>query len=193
MDGEVGAKGDRESRVLASRQRDSWTRLYHQYRAELRKYFQRHVQCPSEVDDLVQDVFTAAMAQGSPPQHPRAFLGMIAGNRLFTTWRRRRLSAAQRSIISAHSDLEAADDEDRSERGVGSLEQAWARERTEIILRLVTELPPASKEALCLRVFNGLSVEAAARRARCSGEAIQKRLQRAKRSLARAVRNQDLL
>jgi RNA polymerase sigma factor (sigma-70 family) len=95
-------------------------------------------------------------------------------------------------IVSAHVDVRIVNETTQDRCASEPPEQVLMNERTEIIAALIDRLPPASKEALCLRILDDLSMEAAALEARCSKQTLRKRLQRARQSLLRSLRRLGL-
>ena len=48
--------------------------LYQDHYEQVRRYFARHVECPQDVDDLVQTVFLNLMANTGAMRNPRRYV-----------------------------------------------------------------------------------------------------------------------
>jgi RNA polymerase sigma factor (sigma-70 family) len=157
--------------------------LYKDHYEQVRRYFAGHVECPQDVEDLVQTVFLNLMANSGDLTNPRRYVQAVARHQLYAYWRHKRAGLDIERILSVRSDNcgadATADDPDSN-----PLEELSHKEMQQLVGSLISHLSPALAEALRLRFLNDLRPEEAARRAGCSREALKKRLKRAKCCLA---------
>lgn len=121
------------------------------FEAELRMKLRRLCCNPSEVDDLVQDVYYRILKTGSIEhvREPKAFLMQTAKNILVDRYRRDAVVS-----IDAVANLEALDIPDNSP----STERvALARAELKWVLGLVGNLPERCKQVFSARKIYGLS------------------------------------
>ncbi len=57
--------------------------LYQDHYEQVRRYFARHVECPQDVDDLVQTVFLNLMANTGAVRNPRRYVQAVAKHQLY--------------------------------------------------------------------------------------------------------------
>ncbi len=166
---------------LTATQQD-WMRVYGQCYDELRGYFARHVRCPHDVDDLVQEVFLNLLAQECNPRDARAYVYTVARHRLCRYGRRARRSKRRDRTAAARGERYVVGVR-RCDWELDPPEQLSRRETLALVGSLLDCLSPALREALRLRFFEGLPFRAAAVQAGCGRDTLKKRLTRATRAL----------
>ncbi len=166
---------------LTPRQK-SWTVLYENYYAKVRRYFAKYVSCLQDVDDLAQEVFFRVILNEGRMQNPHAYVWAIARHQLHAYLQDKRASRCMdhktrmwwRSI-AVHI-ISGACERD-------PLEQVSANEIKATLGLAMRHLSPLLREALTLRFIRGLDVHEAAAQAGCTVPTLKKRLHRAMRSL----------
>ncbi len=147
-------------------------------RGALNRFFQRNVQDPAEVDDLVQEVFLRIVKRGGAGQleHLDGYIFQTASSVLMDRSRRRKVRASDRHIPL---DLDRPDaTEPGAERvliGRQSLRAAGA---------ILLELPERTRRVFILRRLEGLAYQEIAQRLGLSVSAVEKHMFRAVRHLA---------
>lgn len=151
-------------------------RAWQRHRAELRAFLADRSGSPASADDLLQEVFLKAIAQGQAfcrIDNPRAWLFRVARNLLID---RQRL---------AHDALPLPD-----ELGAPPPADVDAVDLLSHCLpRVLAELPAADREAITLCDIEGLSQQDYARRLQLSLPAAKSRVQRARRRLREQLAN----
>jgi RNA polymerase sigma-70 factor (ECF subfamily) len=141
-----------------------WEQLIHLYTPLLRTWVGRHVRQPSDVDDVVQQVFTVVVAKLPEFAHsgrPGAFrhwLRRITVNHLRAFWRSRRPRAGQAAAEALLDQLEDP---------ASGPSREWDREHDEHLARKLLdyvepEFRPATWRAFHGLVLDGLPTEAVA-------------------------------
>jgi RNA polymerase sigma factor (sigma-70 family) len=154
--------------------------LYKDYYEQVRRYFARHVDCPQDVDDLVQTVFLNLMANTGAVRNPRRYVQAAARHQLYAYWRQKRARLDIEQTVSAGEGGYAAD----GEQDWDPLELLSGKEMRQVVDSMMARLSPTLAEALRLRFVHGLPPDEAAAQAGCSREALKKRVKRARHSLA---------
>lgn len=159
-----------EAGVLSSLTYACHNRAWRQHKAELRGFLQHRAINPAEADDLLQEVFLKAVAQGNDfceLDNPRAWLFHVARNLLAD-----RLRLA-RELVPLPDDL-AADAEPAFEP-VDLLSNC--------LPRVLSELSAEDHEAILLCDIEGMTQNDYARRLGLSLPAAKSRVQRARARL----------
>lgn len=194
--------GDEPHAPQGTSQSVYWANLYEQCHRQVRAYFARHVRCPHDVEDLVQDVFANLIARGGRLQEPTVYVRAVARHQLRAYWRRkgRRNLVVERVEWLCRDSLLA--EGTYCDWASNPLTQLGNKEVRETVTLMVNSLSPASAEILRLRYIKEMDPEEAASQTGCSRETVKKRLTRAKQSLARlcagrpggrTIRSQSLL
>jgi RNA polymerase sigma factor (sigma-70 family) len=147
--------------------------LYASYRAELCNYLRRKFGAGrTEAEDVVHQAFTSLAAMHEPALHnPRAYLYRTSHHILIDE--RRRLSSWRRGVAPALAGSAIAADELTPER------VSIAKERVEILDRVLSRLPHARRRSLLLNRLDGLSCAEIARRDGYSESAVKKHITQA--------------
>lgn len=139
------------------------------HEAELRGYLRRRLPAPSEADDLLQDVFAKALAQGRKfcsVENARAWLFQVTRNTLADHLR------------VDHEKVELPEDLSHDIE-----EPAPVETLAECLPRALAELAPQDREAITLCDLNGMSQEAYARLKGLTLPGAKSRVQRARKRL----------
>ncbi len=153
--------------------------LFELYRQRIRDYCYGQLRDRQEAEDAVQATFLYALAllrRGTKPKRPLPWLYTIAHN----VCRTRRRALKRRQQIESSVDLETLHDT------VGRNDPP--REDLAELASSLTTLPPAQREALLLREWQGLSYAEIAVQLGLTESAVEAVLFRARRSLARTLR-----
>lgn len=173
--------------VSAAPPSTDWAQLYEECHEQVRRYFARHVKCPHDVDDLVQEVFAGLLTRGGRLRDPQVYVQAVARYQLCSYWRRKDKSAVSAEIVCLQGDSHPASASycDYESDPVRQLAQREAR-RT--VTLMMSHLSPALEEVLRLRFIDELLPAEAAVQTGRSTETLKKRLTRAKQSLAELCR-----
>lgn len=148
----------------------SWT----DYETELRGYLLRQLGDASLVDDLLQEVFTRAVAHGSgfcQLQNPRAWLFTVARNQLADVFRRHQGFVELEDISEPEETLDA----------VAGLSAC--------LPRALQDLPEADREVITCCDLEGMSQVDYARAKNLSLPGAKSRIQRARKRLKQRLYN----
>jgi RNA polymerase sigma factor (sigma-70 family) len=175
-----------------------WMHLYENHYLNLRRYFARHVRCPQDVEDLVQNVFIDLLGHYNHLLYPQAYVQIVARHQLFAYWRQKRRWSLIGKVLPRQND-DATTCDGYSDPESDPLAKLLSKETSGIVQSMIDGLTPALAEAIRLRFLHGLKPKEAAAHVGCSAEALKKRLRRARRSLAQldprsqkeAVRHDD--
>jgi RNA polymerase sigma-70 factor (ECF subfamily) len=154
------------------------------HKEDLYRFVRRRVADPEEAYDIVQKAFVSAWCaiERFDPQRPfEAWLKAIALNKCRDHARR----AFVRKAILGANPVNAADsvrEEDASPEDV-----LIAREELAALSRAIEALPQRLRDALMLTAVDGLSQAAAAAALGCSIKAIEYRVSRARKLVAREI------
>lgn len=162
--------------------------LFHDYLGAVHHYVSQRVDNPADAEDVTAEVFVAAAAQVSGYRAEGghfAWLTGIARRKMVDRDRRR-----QRRPELLAADLTAAERE-----GIGLLlatdigdlpEEAVQHEEARLMMRkLITQLPPAQREALLLQVVDDLPIKQIAKLIGRTPAAVNSLLERARAALLR--------
>lgn len=144
--------------------------LYDRYASNVRGMAHRLLGADTELDDIVQDVFVAAITSVHRLRDPSMLkswlLGITVGKvkgRLRARWRRRWLSFLPHDELPDHP----------------AVESETAADVTREIKSLLDQLPPEERLALLLHRLEGLSLEEAAQATGLTVSTFKRRLTRA--------------
>ncbi|MBL8388663.1 MAG: sigma-70 family RNA polymerase sigma factor [Hydrogenophaga sp.] len=146
-----------------------WTR----HETELRRWLMPRVPVPSEVDDILQDVFIKVLRQGkalSAVDQPRAWLFEVTRNTLTDRLR------ARRDGWPLPDGLDELPDAVESEHPLDGLAQAC-------LPRVLSELDPQDRDVIELCDLQGMTQAEFARQRQLSLPAVKSRLQRARKRM----------
>jgi RNA polymerase sigma-70 factor (ECF subfamily) len=161
---------------------EDFARLYRRHAQSLLVFFQRRVHDPELATDLMADTFTTALDRraqfrGQSPQELSGWLWSIAQSTLRE--HERRGEAARRGAKRLGRDRRAL-----SDREIERIEElAGLAELREAAARRLAELPAEQREAVRLRVLDGLPYEQVAARLQVSVQVARTRVSRALRQL----------
>jgi len=148
---------------------DAW----HQHEAELRGYLTRQLRDAKLAEDILQDTFVKAIAQGKgfcSLDNPRAWLFRVARNQLVDHVRRRRDHTPVDEHIAAH------------EPEIPVLETLSA-----CLPRAIKDLDAEDQEAITLCDLDGLTQAEYAKRKQLTLPGAKSRVQRARKRLKKAL------
>jgi RNA polymerase sigma factor (sigma-70 family) len=147
----------------------------------LERYLSRVWRNPSEVPDLVQEVYVRVYerARDQLPQQPKAFLFATARNLMTDHLRRSRVVSI--NTVEAVDTLEAAVDEISPERRLS------ARQELGRVARAFDSLSDKCRDVIWFRRVEGLSQRETAERMGLKEDAIESSLSRGIHALARAL------
>jgi RNA polymerase sigma-70 factor, ECF subfamily len=151
----------------------------------LRRLIQRYVRDAATVDDVFQDVSMKVVRRIDSVRDlaaVRGWLFQLARNASLDYLRREdRRRGVSNDVLNdhvAHGDL-----------GRNPTEQFLSRERLTAVRRALDALPESQREALCLRIDDGLDHEAIAERLNISRQAVEVRLCRGRAALKAQLEN----
>jgi RNA polymerase sigma-70 factor (ECF subfamily) len=187
LPGDASLAREADTRLVAALREQDLTaagQLYDRYAASVRGMTHRLLGADTELDDIVQDVFVAAITSirrlRDPSMLKSWLLGIAVGkvrDSLRARWRRRWLSFLPHDELPDHA---AAETETQSD---------VARE----IKALLDHLPPEERLALLLHRLEGLSLEEAAAASNMTVSTFKRRLTRAEsKFVQRAARRPAL-
>ncbi|WP_054774111.1 RNA polymerase sigma factor [Methylogaea oryzae] len=140
---------------------------------EVRRVLMRRLGCRETAADVLQESFHRLAASGlwREAVNPRALLYRIAGN-LATDYERRR------KVESRYIDPEPADD-DTAAFGVTPEQIVESRERLDLLLAAIQQLPPQCQRVFLLRKFEDIGQQEIADRLGISRNMVEKHLRHA--------------
>lgn len=140
---------------------------------EVRKVLMRRLGCRDTAADVLQESFHRLAASGlwRRAANPRALLYRIAGN-LATDYERRR------KVENRYIDAEPAED-DAAACELTPEQIVESRERLDLLLKAVQQLPPQCRRVFLLRKFDELSQQEIADRLGISRNMVEKHLRHA--------------
>ena len=144
--------------------------FYAEYYPQIRRYIASCIYSLEDADDLTQDVFLE-FCRSSRCQNAEAYLFGIARKTILAYHRKRKKSA---KIIP----LDSIDDFGKSpsiKQNQDPTKQISQNEFEKLFEDVVEQLPPKAREAVKLRLVEGLDPEAAAKRAGCSIDTFYRR------------------
>ena len=151
-----------------------WAQIARRYRAPLTGFFATRVRNPSDVDDLVQDVFVQLIrrAEGGPIEHVEQYLFQVAANVLRDQGRRRQVRHADEHD-AYDEDLHALATEISPERVLLG-EESLAR-----VTEALSTLPERTRDVFLLRALERCKFGDIARMLGVSKSTVEKEMARA--------------
>jgi RNA polymerase sigma-70 factor, ECF subfamily len=161
-----------------AKRRETVRGLYARYLPGVKRYIRERIGRRREAEDLAQKALL--MTSKRQPENPEAYVFAVANN-LVVRYRRDQLGRrrAAATLAAAGLDLNLGDEAGRP---------VSAKQLRRLLARLDVRLSDKLREAIELRLIEGLSCEEAARRLGCSKWAFYKRLERAKQILKEALK-----
>ncbi len=173
---------DRHSAIgFADEDKAALERLNRDFRGSLLRYFGRRMREPSEIEDMVQEVFVRLIKRGGTSALERenlnAYVFETASNTLKDRLRKR---------VTHHADAHEPFDHTRHSDADFSPEHVLlGRERLARATAVLLELPERTRVIFVLRRLEGLKYQDIAARLGISVSAVEKHMQRAIAHLAR--------
>lgn len=167
----------------------AFTQLAARHKAWLFRFIRRYLGNDEDALDLLQETLVATwlgLHQYDSDRPLQAWLRQIALNKC-RDWSRRSLVRGIVRYVSGDLDLFAADL--RRSNPEAMLDEAQSLKQLD---RAISELPPRLREPLILTVFEGLSNRETAIQLKASEKAVETRLHRARRRLAKGFEKSDL-
>jgi RNA polymerase sigma-70 factor, ECF subfamily len=148
---------DSEAMRLRSGDLDALAVLMNRYQHRLYRYLLRIVSQQSTAEDLFQQTWLRVMERIQKYDPQRSFEGWlfsVAHNLAIDFLRRRQPQILDEPAFPGESLIELAKSED-----TGALNHLLSRERTELILKAIEDLPPAFREIITLRFEEEMKLE----------------------------------
>ena len=167
----------------------AFTQLAARHKTWLFRFIRRYVGNDDDALDLLQDTLVAtwlALPQYDCARPLQAWLRQIALNKC-RDWSRRSLLRGIVRYVSGDLDLFAA--EGRRSNPEAMLDESQSLVRLD---QAIAALPPRLREPLILTVFEGLSNRETAIQLHASEKAVETRLHRARKRLAKVIEKSDL-
>ncbi|MFO0890033.1 MAG: sigma-70 family RNA polymerase sigma factor [Isosphaeraceae bacterium] len=136
------------------------------------------------VDEVMQEVALAVVAQRAPLLHPGRVLGWLYRLAVRQALMYRRKAGRQRALLGRYSRQRPGDEVDPSPSPLGWL---LHEERRSLIRQALRQLPPRDADLLTLRYAEGWSVAELAANLDVSASAVEARLHRARGRLRLAL------
>lgn len=154
---------------------EPWTSLYGQVWEDLVRYIDRRIWDPERAQELAQEVFIRALRERPPPDSPRAWLFVVAGNLTRDEARRAIRHREKLRLVRAEERVDAPSPDE-----LLAVQETRAR-----VKRALESLNEREKDAL-LMVEAGFSYAEIAEATGLSPGAVGTTLSRARRKLAAA-------
>ncbi|MEO6186235.1 MAG: RNA polymerase sigma factor [Steroidobacteraceae bacterium] len=167
----------------------AFTQLAGRHKVWLFRFIRRYVGNDDDALDLLQDSLVAtwlSLHQYDPGRPFHAWLRQIALNKC-RDWTRRNVLRGIVRYVSGDLDLFAADARRSNPEAMLADSQSLRR-----LDQAIATLPPRLREPLLLTVFEGLSNRETAMQLNASEKAVETRLHRARKRLAKVVEQSDL-
>jgi RNA polymerase sigma-70 factor (ECF subfamily) len=177
------------ARLAAGGDRQAFTRLAGRHKTWLFRFIRRYVGNGDEAYDLLQDTLVAAwlaLHRYDPDRPFQAWLRQIALNKC-RDWSRRTSLRRLVFTFTANPDALAAE-----LAGSNPEMQLTADQLLSRLDQAIASLPVALREPFILTAFEGLSHRETAQQLRVSEKAVETRVYRARRRLAKIVDRADL-
>jgi len=158
--------------------------LVERWQGPVYRFLARMLASPEEARDAAQETFVRVFRHA--PRYRaggqfRAWLFRIAGNLARSALRRRKLLGWVPFDLARH---------DRPAVGEDALEQLARDERRRAVRRALARLPQRQRQAVLLRRYEGMTQQEIAAALQTTEAAVESLLQRARRQLARALRDE---
>jgi RNA polymerase sigma-70 factor (ECF subfamily) len=177
---------DSEAMRLRSGDLDALAVLMERYQHRLYRYLLRIVLQQSTAEDLFQQTWLRVMERIQKYDPQRGFEGWlfsVAHNLAIDYLRCRQPQSLDELALSGERHSELAKSE-----GTGALDRLLSRERTDLILRAITDLPPAFREVITLRFEEEMKLEEIANALAVPMGTVKTRLHRALKVMKQSLR-----
>jgi len=177
---------DSEAMRLRSGDLDALAVLMDRYQHRLYRYLLRIVAQQSTAEDLFQQTWLRVMERIQKYDPQRGFEGWlfsVAHNLAIDYLRCRQPQSLDELALSGERHSELAKSE-----GTGALDRLLSRERTDLILRAITDLPPAFREVITLRFEEEMKLEEIANALAVPMGTVKTRLHRALKVMKQSLR-----
>jgi RNA polymerase sigma-70 factor, ECF subfamily len=177
---------DSEAMRLRSGDLDALAVLMERYQHRLYRYLLRIVSQQGAAEDLFQQTWLRVMERIQKYDPQRGFEGWlfsVAHNLAIDYLRRRQPQSLNEPAFSGerHSELTKSTD-------TGALDCLLSREKTDLILRAITDLPPAFREVITLRFEEEMKLEEIADTLSVPMGTVKTRLHRALKVLKQSLK-----
>jgi RNA polymerase sigma-70 factor, ECF subfamily len=176
---------DSEAMRLRSGDLDALAVLMDRYQHRLYRYLLRIVSQQSTAEDLFQQTWLRVMERIQKYDPQRGFEGWlfsVAHNLAIDYLRRRQPQSLDEPAFSGERHTELVKSED-----AGALDWLLSREKTALILRAITDLPPAFREVITLRFEEEMKLEEIADTLSMPMGTVKTRLHRALKALKQSL------
>ena len=176
---------DSEAMRLRSGDLDALAVLMDRYQHRLYRYLLRIVTQQSAAEDLFQQTWLRVMERIQKYDPERGFEGWlfsVAHNLAIDYLRRRQPQSLDEPAFSGKRHSELARSED-----AGALNWLLSREKTDLVLRAITDLPPAFREVITLRFEEEMKLEEIADTLSVPMGTVKTRLHRALKALKHSL------
>ena len=177
MTGRTGESAGPDSGDLVS----DWSVVLSAHDRWLRRVVSARVQERQAVDEVMQEVALAAVAQRSPILNPARVVGWLYRLAVRQALIYRRKSGRRRALVDRYARARAAGSEDP---GLSPLSWLLHDERRSLVHEALRRLPPRDADLLVLKYAEGRSARELADRLGVKTSAIEARLHRARGRLA---------
>ncbi len=154
-----------------------WTAILATHERWLRRVVLARVQESQAVDEVMQDVALAAVAQRAPLLDPARLVGWLYRLAVRQALMYRRRAGRHRALVGRYAISQAASSEDA---GVSPLSWLVHDERRTLVQQALHRLPPRDADLLLLKYAEGWSARELAERLGVKTVAIEARLHRAR-------------
>ncbi len=142
------------------------------YKAPLERFFIKRVHNPTDVDDLVQEVFCRLAARvGKDIDNPEGYLFQMAANIL--------RDRARRDMVRHVSDHETFEEENHGKEALSPERVMAGRQRIDALKMALKELPERTRAIFLLHRFEELQYVEIARRLGISKSSVEKHMMKA--------------
>ena len=162
-----------QNRILrkpAMREEKSLVAFYNEHYPQIKRYIASRINSSTDADDLTQDVFLE-FCRNSRCQNAEAYLFGIVRKTILAYHRKRKKSV---KIIPVDS-IDDVGEIPGIEQNQDPTNQISQKELEKLLEAAVEQLPPKAREAVKLRLVEGLDPEAAAKRAGCHVDTFYRR------------------
>jgi len=178
-------------RAIYQRNRKAVAVLHAKYYVHMKRYIASRINSIADADDLAQNVFVE-LCKGNGRYDGRGsverYLFGIAKNAIRKYHRERAHSVKTIPIDSVYPI-----DTGKVQQSRGPARQIEAQELKKIIEEAVDQLPPKAREAVKLRLVEGLEPEAAAKRAGCHVDTFYRRFYEGLKALRKCMKSSIIL
>ncbi len=165
--------------------RVDWPAMLAEHGRWLRTVLLARVGEPSAVDDLMQEIATAAVEKGHQLRDPASAAPWLYRLAVVAALQYRRRQGRQRKLIDRFAERQLPTDSDTRE--ADPLDWLLAEERRSLVRRALDRLPKRDAEILLLKYTEDWSYRQLADRLGMSTSAVEARLHRARQKMRRAL------